>query len=249
MIVLRSTDSRWLSHSWLVAAGPGEPAVVVDAGAPPEPLLEAAREARLPIELVVLTHHHVDHVTMRSAFAPAPCIMHALDAEHVPDCARHALHGERLRVGEMDLTFLHIPGHTRGQLGLIVESKGEPTRVFTGDTLFRGSVGGTRGPGHGTFDQLRQSIERVLLSLPDDTLIHAGHGDDSTIGHERATNPFVRAWRGEDRVLDEPCTALGQPATLLTWARDYDGGFKAWLRWQDGSEDTVGGSRVVRASR
>ena len=245
MILARSVDPRWLSNSWLVAGAPGGPAAVIDAGAPPEPLLLAAREHRLKVAIVVLTHHHGDHACERAAYAPAPCAMHALDRVHLPGIARDVADGEEIGVGELTLTALHVPGHTRGQLNVLVRKQGETPRLFSGDTLFRGSVGGTRAPGHGTFAELRRSLLERLLALPDETIVHPGHGDDTTIGRERAANPFLVAWR-EPSPPGEPCTALGRPATLLLWAPDYDGGFKAWVRWEDGSEDVVPGSRVER---
>jgi glyoxylase-like metal-dependent hydrolase (beta-lactamase superfamily II) len=243
VIVARSVDARWLSNAWLVAARPDGPAVVVDAGAPPAPLLAAAKAHRLAITHVVLTHHHGDHVGERAAFAPAPCLMHALDAEHVPGVVT-AEDGATLAVGALRLTLLHVPGHTRGQLNVLAESDGETPRVFTGDTLFRGSVGGTRGPGHGTFAQLRASILERILALPGETIVHPGHGEDSTVARERDANPFVLAWTGRAPTLDTPCTAFGREATLLLRERDYDGGFKAWVRWPDGTEDTVPGSAL-----
>jgi glyoxylase-like metal-dependent hydrolase (beta-lactamase superfamily II) len=83
-----------------------------------------------------------------------------------------------------------------------------------------------------------------LLKLPPATRIHPGHSDPTTVADELERNPFVRVWRGLDAEGDEPCTALGQPATLILMATDYDGGKKAWVRWQDGSDDIVPGSRV-----
>src|SRR5690606_39124698 len=144
--------------------------------------------------------------------------------------------GDEQRVGELVLRALHIPGHTRGQLAFSGAGA-----VFTGDTLFRGSVGGTRGRGHDTFEALRRSIER-LLELPPATTVYPGHGDASTIEHERAHNPFVRAWRGEEVPEPRACTAFGEPAELLLEARDYDGGTKCWVRFADGREDVVPGS-------
>jgi hydroxyacylglutathione hydrolase len=64
------------------------------------------------------------------------------------------------------------------------------------------------------------------------------------VAEELQHNPFVRVWRGLDAEGDRPCTALGEPATLILWAPDYDGGHKAWVRWEDGSDDIVPGSRV-----
>ena len=92
---------------------------------------------------------------------------------------------------------------------------------------------------------LKASLDR-LLALPDATVVHPGHVSPTTIGAERASNPFVRYFRGEDAALEEPVTAWGEPATLLVWGPDYDGGHKALVRWADGSEDIVGGSKVER---
>jgi glyoxylase-like metal-dependent hydrolase (beta-lactamase superfamily II) len=116
--------------------------------------------------------------------------------------------------------------------------------VFTGDTLFRGSVGGVRAPGHTTYADLRRSIMDVLLALPPETVIRPGHTEPTTVAEELERNPFVRVWRGLDPEGSEPCTALGEPATLILWAPDYDGGHKAWVRWPDGSDDIVPGSAV-----
>jgi hypothetical protein len=84
----------------------------------------------------------------------------------------------------------------------------------------------------------------VLLALPPRTVIRPGHTEPTTVAEELEHNPFVRVWRGLDPEGDRPCTALGEPATLILWAPDYDGGHKAWVRWEDGSDDIVPGSRV-----
>jgi hydroxyacylglutathione hydrolase len=118
--------------------------------------------------------------------------------------------------------------------------------VFTGDTLFRGSVGGVRAPGSTSFEDLRHSIMEVLMALPKDTRLHPGHTDPTTVGEEWEQNAFVRLWRGLDDEGDEPCTVEGEEATLVLWAPDYDGGHKAWVRWPDGRDDIVPGSRVSR---
>jgi hypothetical protein len=87
----------------------------------------------------------------------------------------------------------------------------------------------------------------VLMQLPHSTRVLPGHTDPTTIGDEWEHNPFVRVWRGVDGPGDEPCTVSGRPATLLLFAGDYDGGHKGWVRWEDGSQDIVPGSRVGRA--
>jgi len=134
-----------------------------------------------------------------------------------------------------------VPGHTQGQLSFLIGERD----LFTGDTLFRGSVGGTRAPGHGTFEQLRESILGTLLALPGETRVHPGHMESTTVAREAASNPFVLAWSRSERPHPQRCNALGEPAELLLLAPDYDGGTKAWVRFDDGQEDIVPGSRVV----
>ena len=118
--------------------------------------------------------------------------------------------------------------------------------VFTGDTLFKNSVGGVRAPNHTTFADIKHSIMDVLLTLPPETVIRPGHTDPTTVADELETNSFVRIWRGLDPEGSEPCTAMGEPATLVQLGDDYDGGHKAWVRWPDGSDDIVPGSQVNR---
>jgi glyoxylase-like metal-dependent hydrolase (beta-lactamase superfamily II) len=140
---------------------------------------------------------------------------------------------------------LHTPGHTDGMLSFLVDG----SDVFTGDTLFKGSVGGVRAPGSSGFDDLRRSILEVLMKLPRDTRVHPGHTDPTTIGEEWEENPFVRLWRGLDEESDERCRVREREAALVLWAPDYDGGHKAWIRWDDsGEDDIVPGSQVERLS-
>jgi hydroxyacylglutathione hydrolase len=118
--------------------------------------------------------------------------------------------------------------------------------VFTGDTLFKNSVGGVRAPGHTSYADLKHSIMDVLLQLPPETTIRPGHTDPTTVADELETNAFVRVWRGLDPEGSDHCTAMGEPATLVLLGDDYDGGHKAWVRWQDGADDIVPGSQVER---
>jgi hydroxyacylglutathione hydrolase len=118
--------------------------------------------------------------------------------------------------------------------------------VFTGDTLFKGSVGGVRARGHSTYLDLRDSIMGTLMELPPETVIYPGHAESTTVAREWEDNCFIRVWRGLDAEGAEACTALGKPATLVLLGHDYDGGTKAWVRWQDGSDDIVPGSQVER---
>ena len=243
MIVERSMSSDWLSNTYLVAAEPGGDAFLVDAGGPVGPLLAKADELGLTVTHVLLTHHHYDHVAdlgqVLQRWPDAAVLAHS--EERVPGTTGELKPDEEIEIGGLTVRPLHTPGHTAGMLALLVDGN-----VFTGDTLFKGSVGGVRAPGSTSYDDLRRSIMDVLLQLPPDTTIRPGHTDPTTVAEELESNRFVRIWRGLDPEGSEQCTALGEPATLILLGDDYDGGHKAWVRWPDGSDDIVPGSRVSR---
>jgi glyoxylase-like metal-dependent hydrolase (beta-lactamase superfamily II) len=244
MIVERSMDDNWLSNTYLVGDELGSQAVMIDAGGPVEPLLRVLERMRFELTHVLLTHHHSDHVAeldrVRERWPDAAVLIHELERESVPEATGTMSPGEPIQCGALEIEPIHTPGHTAGMLSLLI---GEAD-VFTGDTLFRRSVGGVRAPGHTTFEDLKSSIMDKLLKLPPQTRIHPGHTDPTTVADELEHNPFVRIWRGLDPEGTDSCTALGQPATLILWASDYDGGHKAWVRWEDGSDDIVPGSQV-----
>jgi hydroxyacylglutathione hydrolase len=243
MIVERSMSPDWLSNTYLVAAGPGDDAFFVDAGGPVEPLIAKADELGLNLTHVLLTHHHHDHVaelgTILDRRPDAAVLAHP--EERVPGTTGELRPNEELAVGGLTVRALHTPGHTAGMLSLLADGN-----VFTGDTLFKGSVGGVRAPGSTGYADLKRSIMDVLLQLPAETTIRPGHTDPTTVADELESNRFVRIWRGLDPEGTESCTALGEPATLILLGDDYDGGHKAWVRWPDGSDDIVPGSRVSR---
>jgi hydroxyacylglutathione hydrolase len=243
MIVERSMSPQWLSNTYLVASGPGGDAFLVDAGGPIAPLVAAAEEHGLDVTHILLTHHHGDHVAgLGEALARWPdATVLAHPEERVPGTTGDLNPGDELDIGGLTVRALHTPGHTAGMLSLLVDGQ-----VFTGDTLFRGSVGGVRAPGSTGYDDIRRSIMDVLLALPPETTIRPGHTDPTTVAEELESNRFVRIWRGADPEGSEPCTALGEPATLILLGDDYDGGHKAWVRWPDGSDDIVPGSKVSR---
>ena len=244
MLLDRVTHPSWLSNTWLLADRPEGTAVVVDAGGPAAPLLEKIRDRKLHVTHVLLTHHHHDHTQESRAIASATgakVCAHRGESELLGGVDAWLEDGATIAAGGLSIDVLHIPGHTRGQAAYLVNGE----VCFTGDTLFRGSVGSTTAPGHTTFADLRRSLER-LMSLPDATQVAPGHAEPTTVGAERRENPFVRAMLGLAAAGSEPARYRGQEVTLLVWARDYDGGHKAWVRFADGREATVPGSHVER---
>src|SRR3954471_9202699 len=240
MIIERSMADGWLSNTYLVAAAPGGDAFLVDAGGPVAPLLEAADAQGVTITHVLLTHHHHDHVAelgeVLERWPDAQVLAHP--DERVPGTTGDLPVDGELEAGGLTVRTLHTPGHTAGMLALLVDG----TDLFTGDTLFKNSVGGVRAPGSTSYADLKHSVMDVLMGLPDQTVIRPGHTDPSTVAEERETNRFIRVWRGVDPEGDEPCKAFGEPATLVLLGDDYDGGHKVWIRWPDGKAGIVPGA-------
>jgi hydroxyacylglutathione hydrolase len=208
----------YLSNAYLVADEEGGTAVFVDSGAPLEPLRAAAERWRVEPQLVLRTHAHHDHV------------------EHEGELGL-PVRTDALEVGGLRVEALPTPGHSEDMVAFVVNGEA----VFTGDTLFKDSVGG------GNPDEVRRSVMDVLMKLPPETRVLPGHTDETTIGQEWEQNPFVRVWRGLDPEGTERCRVGGEEATLIVWSPDYDGGGKAWVRFDDGRDAIVGGSRVERS--
>jgi glyoxylase-like metal-dependent hydrolase (beta-lactamase superfamily II) len=244
MIIERSMHDGWLSNTYLVADEEGGSALVIDAGGPSAPLLEAAERLGVNVRTLLLTHHHHDHVAEASAWEDVEVLAHPIEAAQLEGVDRTIEPGEALEVGGLRVETLLTPGHTAGMLNFVINGDD----VFTGDTLFKGSVGGVRAPGSTSFADLEHSIMEVLMKLPHETRVQPGHTDPTTIGDEWENNAFIRLWRGLDEEGDEPCKVGDREATLVLWAPDYDGGHKAWVRWPDGSDDIVPGSQVVRGA-
>jgi hydroxyacylglutathione hydrolase len=240
MVIERAMDPRYLSNTYLVGV-PGGKGFFVDAGGPVAPLIAQAERHSIEPSHVLVTHRHDDHVEALGELTrrwPGLEVLSHPD-ERVDGVTGDMTAGEFVRVGELEVRPLHTPGHTSGMLSLLVKGN-----VFTGDTLFKNSVGGVRAPGHTTYADLKKSIMDTLMALPPETVIRPGHTDPTTVAEEWESNDFIRVWRGLDPEGAEPCTALGKPATLVLLGHDYDGGHKAWVRWPDGSDDIVPGSRV-----
>ena len=242
MIVERSLLPDFLTNTYLVG-DPGGAAFFVDAGGPVAPLIEAAEREDMTPTHVLLTHHHYDHVValpeLLERWPGMEVLIHPAERDLVEAATGDLIPGEALQIGGAHIEVLHTPGHTAGMVALLVDGQ-----VFTGDTLFKGSVGGVRAPGSTSYADLKSSIMDVLAELPPETVVRPGPTDPTTIGDELESNGFIRIWRGLDPEGTGPCTAMGEPATLVLLGDDYDGGHKAWVRWPDGRDDIVPGSQV-----
>jgi hydroxyacylglutathione hydrolase len=246
VLLERSMHPDFVSNTYLVAAEPGGPGVLIDAGGPMEPLHEAVDKHGIEVTHLLLTHHHHDHVSEAAEVKRrygCEVVAHPFEAEQIGGglVDRTIDPGTVVEAGPLRFEALHTPGHTAGMLSFHVDQA-----VFTGDTLFKGSVGGVRAPGASGFEDLRHAIMDVLMELPPETIIYPGHTDSTTVAEEWEQNGFIRLWRGLDEEGTEKCTVWGDEATLVLWAPDYDGGHKAWVRWADGRDDIVPGSQVER---
>jgi len=183
-------------------------AIVVDPGDDLEQIVDALKRHELKVKAIIATHAHIDHVGALAALkelSGAPAMMHEGDVplyEHLAQQAawlgvptpstttldRLLKEGERLDVGGRTLQVVHTPGHSPGSVSFVVDEV-IPT-VLSGDTLFAGSIGRTDLWG-GSFPEIIESIRRKLLTLPDEVVVVPGHGPLTTIGAERATNPFL----------------------------------------------------------
>ena len=223
----------WLArtNAWIVApGGPGGECVLVDA--PPEPSAVLDRLAALDLRPVAVfaTHGHVDHVggissVVRRQDPHLPVHIHDHDlamlldprgaggllAQHLgeldvtpPEVIIGLDDGEQVSGAGLTFTVLHTPGHTPGSVCLRLDVDGETPRLFSGDHLFAGSIGRTDLPG-GSFEQLIASMVDKVLPLADEVAVLPGHGPVTTIGQERATNPFLAGLAGST------CASGGAP--------------------------------------
>lgn len=251
MLIHHTQDPQWMADAYVVAREAGGPAIWIDCNGAHDELHAFVADNDLQVQGILLTHHHIDHIydldEVRERYgvpvgASARAIELIREEGHYTGPIENVLDEDgTFELAGLEVRSIPTPGHAGGHLAFLVDG----TDVFTGDVLFNGTVGGTRAPGHTDLADLKASLGR-LLELDDAVVVHPGHTIPTTIGAERAANPFVRHFRGEVPALEEPVTAWGEPATLLVWGPDYDGGHKALVRWADGSEDIVGGSKVER---
>jgi glyoxylase-like metal-dependent hydrolase (beta-lactamase superfamily II) len=183
-------------------------AIVVDPGDDVEEIVNILNRHGLTVKAIVITHGHIDHVAGAAklrALTQAPVYMNEQDISllnmlktqaawlNVPPPEQTAVdvaaaEGQVLKLGPVEFEILDTPGHTQGSISIWIPAE---NKLIAGDTLFRESIGRTDLPG-GNSRKILSSIRAKLFALPDDALVIPGHGDTTTIGHEKERNPFLR---------------------------------------------------------
>ena len=188
-------------NCYLVADSVTKDACLIDPGAVPAGIKEIVRKNGFTLRFIINTHGHGDHIGA-NGHLKLPIYIHSLDADFLadaeknlsadfffrvtsPEASRLLGDGDRIALGSLELEVLHTTGHTPGSISLKLDGI-----VFTGDALFAGGIGRTDFS-YGDEEVLLESIKKRLLKLGDGTVIYPGHGEPSTIGEERRTNPFL----------------------------------------------------------
>jgi len=203
-VILKKLSTGLLASNCYII-GENNKGVIIDPGAAKEDILQAVRESGLEIQHIILTHAHVDHMFSLDEIREelkAEVLVHKDDAEYFGNPWYNASSlfglnkvfnptdilledGQVLNVGGLNLEIIHTPGHTPGGICIKVGNL-----IFTGDTLFRMSVGRT-DLGNGNYDQLMDSLKNKLMVLDENTIVYPGHGTQTTIGYEKDNNPFI----------------------------------------------------------
>lgn len=210
MIVKMFTVGSLWTNCYLVGCQEKREAVVIDPGfddvKEAEKIMKIVDEEKLHVKYIVNTHGHSDHISgnrILKEMTGAPILIHEYDAAMLTSSERNFsyMYGERvasppadkmlhegdtINVGNIRLRVLHTPGHSKGGISLLCDDI-----VFTGDTLFAGSIGRTDFP-DASYKEIMNSIRTKLAILPDHMKVYPGHGPTSTIGEEKKSNPFLQ---------------------------------------------------------
>jgi hydroxyacylglutathione hydrolase len=213
MILERRAVEPFFKNGFVIGCEETRMGVVIDPGDEVDELLDAVNRHSLSITAILLTHAHLDHVpgvakASRALAVPVwlheddnvlyekvveQGLMFGLRVDPQPPIDRFYTQEASIGFGCYSVRVLHTPGHCPGGVCLVVSRSGDPTpTLFVGDTLFAGSIGRADLPG-GDLATLLRSIREVLFSFPDDTVVWPGHGEQTTIGRERRTNPYLRS--------------------------------------------------------
>ena len=211
MLIESRAAPPFMKNGFVLADEATREGVLIDPGDEVEELLAVIAEQRLTIRYILLTHAHLDHITgvgRAREVLGVPVVLHEddrplydaivqqgiafgfrLQPQPAPD--RYYAPGDVFRFGRYEVRAHHTPGHSPGGVCLEVTEPGSPQRTLVvGDTLFAGSIGRTDLPG-GHHPTLIKSIRDVLFPFGDDAIVHPGHGESTTIGEERRSNPFL----------------------------------------------------------
>jgi glyoxylase-like metal-dependent hydrolase (beta-lactamase superfamily II) len=222
VLIRKSMHPKWLSNAYIVGDKRGGTAVYVDSGAPLTPLLQFISQQGLQPAAVLRTHSHADHVEHEGEL-DLPVMTTSFETDG------------------LKIEAIPTPGHSDDMVCFVIRDEIGEEVVFSGDTLFKNSIGG------GDFGLIKQAVMDVYMEMPKTRVLYPGHTDVSTISAEYNNNPFVRVWRGEDPEGTEPVKVGGRDATLIVWSPDYDGTGKGWVRYDDGEDAIVGGSKIERS--
>ena len=212
MILESAAVGPFFKNGFVVGCERTRQAVFIYPGDEVDQLLDFITQQQLTVTHILLTHGHVDHVSGVAEAKRAlgtPIYLHrddlflyqnavrtgmmfGLTVEEPPPVDRYYEGEEPIVFGDYQVRVRHTPGHCPGGVCLAISKPGDasPPALFVGDTLFAGSIGRTDLPG-GDYMTLMRSITDVLFAFPDDSVVYSGHGPETTIGRERATNPFV----------------------------------------------------------
>jgi hydroxyacylglutathione hydrolase len=200
-VIKRIPAGVYAANCYVVMDEETKQAVILDPGGDSEDIIKGIEALSAEVKLILLTHGHVDHVgaveELREKYN-VPVYINKKDEDIInkgdfifgkltstDKPSSYISEGDELRIGELVVKCIETPGHTPGGMSFLIGDN-----LFTGDTLFAGSIGRTDFTG-GDFDTLIHSIKTKLLVMKDDVKVFSGHGPQSTIGRERQTNPFL----------------------------------------------------------
>ena len=206
-MIIKSLETGMLAaNCYLVACEETREAVIIDPGGSAGDIKEKIEQLDLQVKAIINTHGHYDHIGANGQMKEltgAPIMLHEKDlkvyknpagkglslfVKNAPPPDEYIREGDVITFGEQELKVMETPGHTPGGISLL--AKNQQTAVFTGDTLFNLSIGRTDLAG-GSFEEIIDSIKKKILPLPDSAAVYPGHGPASTVGQERARNPFL----------------------------------------------------------
>ncbi len=206
MKVIRIPAGVYAANCYLVYSENTKEAIVIDPGGDDDDIIARIKELGLDVKYIILTHGHGDHIAGVKGikeYTNAPVAIHRDDEYMLKDGAINFSSsmamgtvelnadilledGDILNFGDLEAEIIHTPGHTPGGISIKIGDS-----LFTGDTLFAGSIGRTDFP-KGSYEAIMDSINNRLMKYPDETIVYPGHGPSSTIKNEKASNPYVK---------------------------------------------------------